>query len=249
MEEIFSRNVLFWGEDFQNYLKNKHIFVFGLGGVGGFALESLARCGVENFTIIDFDTISKSNINRQIIATLSTVGQKKTEAFKKRLRDINSNINVNVFNDFYTENDSEIFFKKTPDFIIDAIDSLKSKIKLIKYAKMNNIPIITSFGAGNRLDCTKLKLTDIKDIKSNDQFVKNVLSKLKKEDITSDVPVVWSEEKAQSREKIKNIEKIQKENGETIEFTKFTPASTPFVPAVSGYMMANYVIMELYKNF
>ncbi len=249
MEEIFSRNVLFWGEEFQNFLKTKNVFVFGLGGVGGYALDSLARAGIENFTIIDFDTVSKSNINRQLIAQNSTVGMKKTELFEKKLKDINPNIKIKKIDDFFEEEDIEKVFSQNPDFIIDAIDSLKSKIKLIKYAKTNAIPIITSFGAGNRLDCTKLKLTDIKEIKSNDQFVKNILSKLKKEEITQDIPVVWSEEKAHNEKKIKNIETIKKQNGKIVELTKYTPASTPFVPPVCGYMMANWVILELRKNF
>ena len=145
MNEIFSRNILYWGQDFQNFLRTRNIFVFGLGGVGGYALEALCRTGIENFTIIDYDTISKSNINRQIIALNSTIGHKKTEIFKKRLLDINPNINLRIFDDFYTEEKNKKIFNEKPDFIVDAIDSLKSKIKLIKYSKENNIKIITSF--------------------------------------------------------------------------------------------------------
>ena len=249
MNEIFSRNILYWGEDFQNFLKNKNIFVFGLGGVGGYALEALCRSGVENFTLIDFDNVSKSNINRQIIALNSTIGNKKTELFKARLKDINPNVKIKIFDDFYEEEKNDEIFTEKPDFIVDAIDTLKSKIKLIKYAKTNNINIITSFGAGNRLDCTKLKITDLSEIKSNDQFVKNVLSKLKKENLFNNLPVVWSEEKAKNLKKIKTIEKITDKNGNTIELTKFTPASTPIVPAVAGYIMANHILNYFYFNF
>ena len=99
------------------------------------------------------------------------------------------------------------------------------------------------------MDCTKLKTTDISEIKSNDQFVKNILSKLKKENILNDLPVVWSEEKAKNLEKIKNIEKITDKNGNKIEYIKFTPASTPIVPAVTGYIMANYILNYFYVNF
>ena len=249
MDEIFSRNILYWGQDFQNFLKEKNVFVFGLGGVGGYALEALCRAGIENFSIIDYDIISKSNINRQIIALNSTIGYKKTEIFKKRLEDINPNINLTTIDDFYSEEKNSEIFNKKPDFIVDAIDSLKSKIKLIKYAKSNNINIITSFGAGNRMDCTKLKITDLAEIKSNDQFIKNVLSKLKKENIFDNLPVVWSEEKAKSLKKIKTTEKISDKNGTLIELTKFTPASTPIVPAVAGYLMANYILNYFYVNF
>ena len=128
MDEIFSRNILHWGQDFQDFLKEKNVFVFGLGGVGGYALEALCRAGIENFSIIDYDTISKSNINRQIIALNSTIGYKKTEIFKKRLEDINPNINLTTIDDFYSEEKNSEIFNKKPDFIVDAIDSLKSKI-------------------------------------------------------------------------------------------------------------------------
>lgn len=247
--EIFSRNILYWGEDFQNYLSKNKIFVFGLGGVGGFALEALARAGCENFTLIDFDTVSKSNINRQIIALHSTEGQKKTELFEKRLVDINPEIKIRIFDDFYDEDLNDAIFSEKPDFIADAIDSLRPKIKLIKYARENDFNIITSFGAGNRFDATKLKITDISEIQSNDTFVKNILSKLKKEEVKGPLPVVWSEEKAKSLEKIKNFEKITTKNGKTVEFIKFTPASTPVVPAVAGYFMANYILNCILEKF
>lgn len=253
MDEIFSRNILFWGEDFQNQLKNKNVFVFGLGGVGGFALDALARSGIGNFTIIDFDTVSKSNINRQLIALNSTIGQKKTSLFEKRLKDINPEVKVKIIDDFYDETMNESLFSTDstnyPDFIIDAIDSLRAKVKLIKFAHQNKIPVITSFGAGNKLDCTKLKIADISEIKSNDQFIKNVISKLKKEEVTSNIPVVYSIEKAHSERKIKTVEKITKKDGSIVELTKFTPASTPFVPSVAGYFMANYVINVFYNNY
>ena len=249
MDEIFSRNILYWGKDFQNFLQTRNIYVFGLGGVGGYALEALCRSGIENFSIIDYDTVSESNINRQIIALKSNIGLKKTELFEKRLLEINPKVNLRIFNDFYTEEKNNEIFIEHPDFIVDAIDTLKPKVKLIQYAKDNNIKIITSFGAGNRMDCTKLKTTDISEIKSNDQFVKNILSKLKKENILDDLPVVWSEEKAKNLEKIKNIEKITDKNGNKIEYIKFTPASTPIVPAVTGYIMANYILNYFYVNF
>lgn len=249
MEQIFSRNELYWGEGFQKFLASKTIFIFGLGGVGGFCLEALVRSGIENFTLIDFDTVSKSNINRQLIALNSTIGIKKTELFKKRLKDINDNVNLRIFDDFYDESLNDEIFSFSPDFVVDAIDSLKSKIKLIKYSTLNNINLITSFGAGNRLDCSQLVTTKANEIKSNDQFIKNVLSKLKKENVELNFPVVWSKEKAHSLKKIKNIEKIEKKSGEIIELTKYTPASTPMVPAVCGYLMANYVIKCVHQEY
>ena len=124
--EIFSRNSLYWGEENQNILKSKHVAVFGLGGVGGFCAESLARAGIGEMTIIDFDTVSASNINRQIVALHSTIGKRKTELFEERLKDINPNIKLNVINDFYTNEDFENI-----DFAADAIDTMRSKISLL----------------------------------------------------------------------------------------------------------------------
>lgn len=128
--ELFSRNELFWGIDAQNILKNAHVAVFGLGGVGGFCAESLARAGIGRLTIIDFDKVSISNINRQIVALHSTVGQNKAKLFENRLKDINPDIKLNVVDDFYTGAD-EIFEGKI-DFTADAIDTLRSKITLLE---------------------------------------------------------------------------------------------------------------------
>lgn len=244
----FSRNELIWGKEKQALLKNKVVFVFGLGGVGGFALEALARSGVENFTIVDFDEVSDSNINRQIIALNSTVGQKKAELFKQRLLDINPNIKVNSICDFYNESLKEKIFATKPDYVIDAIDTMRSKIDLLVYCKENNIPVITSMGAGNRLDPTKLYITDIKDIENKKcTFTKNVLYQLKKRGIDSGITAVCSKEAPNVLEKISVVENIETNEGEKIEFTKITPGSTPFVPAVAGYYMGYWVLKEFLK--
>ena len=244
----FSRNELIWGKEKQDLLKDKVVFVFGLGGVGGFALEALARSGVENFTIVDFDEVSDSNINRQIIALNSTVGQKKAELFTQRLLDINPNIKVNSICDFYNESLKEKIFTTKPDYVIDAIDTMRSKIDLLVYCKENNIPVITSMGAGNRLDPTKLYITDIKDIENKKcTFTKNVLYQLKKRGIDSGITAVCSKEAPNVLEKISVVENIETNEGEKIEFTKITPGSTPFVPAVAGYYMGYWVIKEFLK--
>lgn len=248
--EIFNRNKLYWGDDFQNCLKNKYVAIIGLGGVGGFALEALCRLGISKFLIADFDMVSISNINRQIIALHSTVGMKKTQAFEKRLKDINPEVELIVYDGFLDEENYPEIFKIKPDFVVDAIDTVKSKIGLLKYAKENDIPIISSFGAGNRMDGSKLYVSDISEIKVKDSFVKNLLSKLKKfANIESGILVVSSMEKPKNLEKIKNFEKIEKNNGEILEFTKFTPASNAIVPAISGYLMANKILEIFYENF
>ena len=249
MDEIFLRNTMYWGDEFQKYLKGLHIAVFGLGGVGGYALDALVRAGAGTFSIVDFDTVSKSNINRQIIALNSTVGHKKTEVFRKRMKDINPDVEIFVYEDFYDGSQNEQIFGSGVDFVVDAIDSLRSKIGLLKYCKDNNIKVITSLGAGNRLDASRLRVSDLSEIKTKCPFVKNVISRLKKEGIDSGMMVVWSDESPKSLKKIKTIEKITKKDETQIEIAKFTPASTPVVPAVSGLLCANYIINFSYENY
>ena len=159
-KELFSRNALYWGDDKQQELLQKHVAVFGLGGVGGFCAEALARAGVGNLTIIDFDTVSESNINRQIIALSSAIGQKKTDLFEKRLKDINPEINLTIIDDFwqgtssfYKENAPTLVVEGTAsldkgrgttlvveglDFVADAIDTMRSKIYLLKFCYTRN---------------------------------------------------------------------------------------------------------------
>lgn len=244
----FSRNELIWGKENQLKLKNKNVTVAGLGGVGGFALEALARAGVGNFTIIDFDCVSESNINRQLVALHSTVGCKKTDLFEQRLKDINPDIKINCICDFYTENLCKEIFKTKPDYVIDAIDTMRAKIDLLVYCKENNIPVITSMGAGNRLDPTQLYIADIKDIENKKcTFTKNVLYQLKKRGIEHGITTVVSRECPKVLEKICSTEKIETNSGEKIEFKKFTPGSTPFVPSVAGYFMGYWVVKELLR--
>ena len=246
MENIFSRNELIWGKKAQDTLKEKHIAVFGLGGVGGYALESLARSGIGYFTIVDFDKVSVTNINRQIIALHSTVGENKAKLFKERLLDINPDVKINVIENFYNTRLNDLIFAEKVDFVVDAIDTMRSKIELLTYCKNNDIPVVTSMGAGNRLDPTMLYLTDISKIENKkDVFVKNILYQLAQNGIESGITAVVSREKPHVAEKIMNTEKIQTPDGEYFEFNKISPGSTPFVPAVAGYYMAFFVLKSL----
>ncbi len=246
MENIFSRNELIWGKKAQDTLKEKHIAVFGLGGVGGYALESLARSGIGYFTIVDFDKVSVTNINRQIIALHSTVGENKAKLFKERLLDINPDVKINVIENFYNTRLNDLIFAEKVDFVVDAIDTMRSKIELLTYCKNNDIPVVTSMGAGNRLDPTMLYLTDISKIENKkDVFVKNILYQLAQNGVESGITAVVSREKPHVAEKIMNTEKIQTPDGEYFEFNKISPGSTPFVPAVAGYYMAFFVLKSL----
>ena len=220
--EIFARNTLYWGEENQKLLSSKKVAIFGLGGVGGYCTEALARAGVENLTIVDFDTVSLSNINRQIIALNSTVNQKKTKLFEQRLKDINPKINLQIIDDFYNSEETIIDFSKEHyDFVADAIDTMRSKIHLLESCYKNNIPIISSMGAGNRIDPTKLYISDLKDIENkNAPFVSNVIYQLKKLGITEGITFVTSREKPFVQDKITENEKIKTNSGLDIEFNK-----------------------------
>ena len=138
-EDIFSRNKLFWGEDNQYLLSLKHVAVFGLGGVGGFCAEALVRAGIGELSIVDFDDVSLTNINRQLVALYSTVGQNKAKLFENRLKDINPELKINVVDDFYTGD----FDFSHIDYVADAIDTMKSKIELLETSVKNNISVIT----------------------------------------------------------------------------------------------------------
>ena len=241
--EIFSRNELFWSAEFQEALKSKHVAVFGLGGVGGHCAEALARAGVGELTLVDFDTVSTSNINRQIIALNSTINQKKTTLFENRLKDINPSIKLNIIDDFYT---NEII---NADYVVDAIDTMRSKISLLENCVKNNIPVISSMGAGNRIDPTQLYICDINNVEDKKApFISNVIYQLKKRNIESGITVVASREKPFSQEKISEIERITTQSGKEIEFTKIIPASTPFVACVAGIYMASYIVQEFKKE-
>ena len=220
--------------------------IFGLGGVGGFCAEMLARAGVGTLTIIDFDKVAASNINRQIIALNSTIGQDKTALFESRLKDINPDVNITVINNFYTNKLNEFLLKTKPDFIADAIDTTRPKISLLHWAHKNNLPVISSFGAGNRIDPTKLYICDISEIKDKSSpFISGMIYQLKKKDIVTGIAVVASSEKPFTQEKLTAVETVQTQEGEQIEFTKITPASTPFVASTAGIFMASYIVKKL----
>ncbi|MCM1265753.1 MAG: tRNA threonylcarbamoyladenosine dehydratase [Candidatus Gastranaerophilales bacterium] len=246
MCESFSRNSLYWGEEKQSILNDFNIAVFGLGGVGGYCVEMLARAGVGELTLVDFDTVSKSNINRQIIALNSTIGQNKTDLFVKRLKDINPEIKLNVVSDFYTDKLEETVFSAKVDFVADAIDTMRSKVSLLEFVYKKQIPVISSMGAGNRVNPTKLYISDISEIHDKKaSFVSNVLYQLNKRGITSGITVVTSDEKPFVQEKISEVENVKTNAGEEIEFTKIIPSSTPFVASTAGIYMASYIVRTL----
>lgn len=242
MDEIFARNVLYWGEDAQNKIASSHIAVFGLGGVGGFCAEAIARSGVGELTLVDFDKVSKSNINRQIVALNSSVGMFKTKLFEKRLKDINPDIKLHLINDFYQES----FDFSGINYVADAIDTMRSKVNLLVKCLENNVRVISSMGAGNRINPEKLYISDISVIHDKKApFVSNIIYQLKKKGITSGITVVTSDEKPFVQEKISEIENIRTQSGEVVQFNKIIPSSTPFVASCAGIFMASKIINDL----
>ncbi len=231
MEE-FLRTEMLIGADKLNRLKNCSVAVFGVGGVGSFCVEALARCGVGRIMLVDNDTVSQSNINRQLIALHSTVGMKKTDVMKMRIADINPCCEVVAKDIFYTSaDDIEL---RGYDYIIDAIDTVSSKLTLISYANELNIPIISSMGTGNKLDATRFQITDIKKT-SVCPLARVMRRELKQRGITK-LKVLYSDEPPISP--VQKADKISKRQ---------IPASISFVPSVAGLLIAGEVIRDLIK--
>ncbi|MEW5821593.1 MAG: tRNA threonylcarbamoyladenosine dehydratase [Cyanobacteriota bacterium] len=234
---IYLRNKLIWGEETQNSLWNKHIVILGLGGVGSYAVEALARSGIGNLSLVDFDRVTITNFNRQLLASTNYLDQLKTDAMEARIFTINPEINVIKYPLFYDSSHNETLFKNTPDFVVDAIDSTISKMDLIEYCIKNNINIVSSFGAANRLDPSKLFITDISETKGLPcPFAKKLRTNLKKRNILKGLPVVTSNESPVKPDYSIVIDDTDKSK---------PPASSPFVPPVAGFILASYVIRKL----
>ena len=225
-DTIYTRTEMMLGADAVNKLKAAHVAVFGVGGVGGFTTEALARAGIGRLTLIDADRVAVSNINRQIIATHSTVGTYKTEAMRDRIRDINPECEVRVYNEFYSE-DNPIPLDGI-DYVADCIDSVKSKLYLISEASALGIGIISSMGAGNKLDPTRFIVADISKTHT-DPLAKVIRTELRKRGINH-LKVVFSDEPPINP------------SGER------TPGSVSFVPSVVGLIIAGEIIKDIIKK-
>lgn len=241
MNDRFLRNELYYGKEFCDKLKKIKVCVVGLGGVGGYAVEALARLGVENFVIIDKDKVDSTNINRQIIALTSTIGMEKTNVIKERVLDINPNAKVKEYCTFLNKDNLDIIVEEKVDCVIDAIDTITVKWELIKLCLDNNIDCISSMGMGNRSDLTKIKLTTL-DKTEYDPVAKKLREFARKENRYKDmkkIDVVFSSEIPQKQTKV--IE----ENGE-IRKEVLPPSSVIFTPSVAGLLCASYVCNKFY---
>lgn len=234
----FSRTELLFGQDAINKLSQSRVAVFGIGGVGGYTVEALARSGIGELDLIDNDSVSLTNINRQIIATHNTIGEFKVDVMKKRILEINPNIQVKTYKTFFTSQNSNEFTFNKYDYIVDAIDTVSSKIELVIKANEVNVPIISSMGAGNKVDPTAFEVCDIYKT-SVCPLAKVMRYELKKRGIKK-LKVVYSKEKP--------ITPLISE--ETVIGRRQIPGSTAFVPSVVGLIIAGEVIKDLidYKN-
>lgn len=245
--DMLTRTEILIGKENIEKLKNSSVIIFGVGGVGSFCVEAIARCGVSNIHIVDDDTISITNINRQIIATHSTIGKNKTEVVKQRILDINPNANVTISKIFYTKDTVNTIDLSKYDYVIDAIDTISSKILLVEEATKLNIPIISSMGTGNKLDPTKFVVSDIYKT-SMCPLAKVMRYELKKRGIKK-LKVVYSTEKPIKPAPI-NIDENAKSTSPFRDTNKRreTPGSISFVPSVAGLIIASQVINDILKN-
>ena len=231
-----SRTELLLGKEKNECLKTSTVLVAGVGGVGGYAVEMLARAGVGNLVIIDDDVVKETNINRQIIATAKNVGTSKVQLMKERISEINPEASVLAIRDFIDEDNVGEFIRRfKPNFVIDAIDSISPKIALIKYCIESNVKIISSMGAGGRLDPSKIQYADISKT-TNCALARTVRERLKKQGITKGLPTVFS------------TEPVKKESIITVtdERNKCSTLGTvSYFPALFGCYLAAYVINNL----
>lgn len=231
MQDWLSRTEGLIGRENIEKLNNKKVAIFGIGGVGSYVVEALARVGIGRFILVDSDDVSITNINRQIIATTRTIGEPKVEVAKDRILEINNKAKVEVYKEFFTSNTKGIL-DDSISYIVDAVDTVTAKIELVVRANKLDIPIISSMGTGNKLDPTRFEVSDIYKT-SVCPLAKIMRKELKKRNI-SKLKVVYSKEEP--------IKTSISENGKKV------PASISFVPSVAGLIIASEVIKDLMNN-
>lgn len=227
MSDLFERTELLLGNTAVNHLSQAHVAVFGVGGVGGYVCEALARSGLGSITIVDRDKVSRSNINRQIIALNSTVGRAKVDVMKDRLKDINPDIRIDAREMFFLPENADEFDFSQYDYVVDAVDTVTAKLTIIESAKAAGVPVISSMGAGNKLNPTEFKVADISKT-SVCPLARVMRRELKQRNIT-DVKCVYSTE-------------------ESIEHAGENIGSVAWVPSVAGLIIAGEVIKDLWKK-
>ena len=241
----FSRNELAIGKEGVNKLQQTTVAILGIGGVGSFAAEACARSGIGKIVLVDKDNVDITNVNRQLVAYLSTVGKSKSAVMKERIADINPACEVVDMHMFYTDETYEQFFAEDIDYVIDASDTVMYKIHVMKECLRRNIPIISSMGAANKLDPTRFQIADIAKTHT-DPLAKVIRTKLRKEGITKGVTVVFSDESPiVVREDI--VEEVGNKEA-TVRKAQLPPSSNAFVPSVAGLFAASWVINKIIED-
>lgn len=223
----FSRFTKVVGDDAQKILLGKCVLILGCGGVGGYVVEALARCGIGKLVLVDFDTIDETNINRQIIALDSTIGKRKIDVLCDRVKDINSKCSVVCIDKFIDSSNLDDLFNLSVDYFIDACDTVSTKKEVIKKCLRSEIPFVSCMGTGNKLDPSKLEIVDIRKT-SGDPLARIIRKFVKDEKINKKIMVLSSTEVP-------------------VKTSERTPGSTIFVPASAGLLIASYVVREMIK--
>lgn len=230
--EFTRRTKMVVGEDAFEKACNKKVCIVGVGGVGGAALEGLVRFGIKNIVIFDFDTVDVTNLNRQLISTADAVGKSKTEVAAARAKSINPDINIKTYNIFIEKDNLHLIKEQQPDYVIDAIDSVKAKLDLIQFCHMENIPIISSMGTGNRFSCSGFVIDKVEKTAGNGCGLSKVMrQELRKRGIAGHTALFYTrppESKA-----------VNSANGRN------APGSCPFAPNIAGLAVAQYVVSQL----
>ncbi len=228
MQHRFSRFEKIIGSENLSLLKDKKVLILGVGGVGGYVIESLARSGIGTLIIVDYDKVDITNINRQLIALDSTIGKLKVDVWEKRVKDINPECNVIKISEFINKDNLNKIFDYTIDYVVDACDTMTTKKEIIKYCLNNNIKFISSMGTGNKLDPSKLEITEIRKT-INDPLAREIRKFVKEEKINKKIMVLSSKELP-------------------IKIGDRTPGSSAFVPPAAGLLIASYIVRELIKK-
>lgn len=231
----YSRTELLIGSEGMEQLRGASVLVFGVGGVGSHCIEALARSGIGHLILVDNDTVSLTNINRQSIALHSTVGQYKTKVMKEKIRDIDPAIRVDTYETFVLPDNVETVFREQPDYVIDAIDTVTAKLAVIEYAQEQGIPVISSMGTGNKLHPELFEITDIS--KTSVCPLCRVMRRELKARGIAHLKVVYSKEKP--------VDTSGRETGEDPGARRSVPGSISFVPPAAGLLIAGEVIREL----
>lgn len=238
MKEIFSRSALLLGEEGIEKLNRSKVAIFGVGGVGGYVVEALARSGVGHFVLVDNDDVNITNINRQIIATTKTIGRDKVEVMRERIQEINPEADVEIRKCFYLPENADTFDFSDYSYVVDAVDTVTAKLEIIMRAKEAGVPVISSMGAGNKLDPTKFEVADIYKT-SVCPLAKVMRHECKKRGIKK-LKVVYSKEES--------MKPIMNSKEEIPEGKRAIPGSVAFVPSVVGLIIAGEVVKDIVGN-